>query len=564
MYIFNKKIGAVLLTDGKITSEQLDKALQDQLESNKRLSDIIMELGYCDEIGIMESAANYLGIVFKEWRNIDLDKELAKKISRTIAEMYRAVPLHLENGVLTTAMADPTNVIALDDLGRVTGYKITPVLFTENDIATALNQLYGGWDEIEKSVDKLYDEEEAAAGDRRTIVDEEDAPIVNIVNSIFSRAIDELASDIHIEPQEQNIRVRYRIDGLLREMISFPKSTQGTMLSRIKIMADLNISERRLPQDGRIVYQYKRRSVDLRVSVLPTVNGEKIVIRILDKEATVAKVERIGMVPEDVERYKSLYRSSDGMILVTGPTGCGKSTTLYATINDINLPDRNIVTIEDPVELQFEGLNQVMINANIGLTFASVLRSILRQDPNIIMVGEIRDTETADIAVRAAITGHLVLSSLHTNSAPGALTRLMDMGVEPFVIASAMRGVVAQRLVRRICTECKEAYTPEPDSTERIFLGVGSQDELTLYRGSGCKTCGYTGYKGRTGIYEVLAMSPKLRSLVNKNVSDEELTRVACLEGMTTMRDDGIKKILKGLTTVQEIIRVTFSEEDEQ
>ena len=368
-----------------------------------------------------------------------------------------------------------------------------------------------------------------------------------------------MASDIHIEPQEVNVRVRYRIDGLLREIITFPKSTQNTMISRVKIMAELNITERRLPQDGRIVYQYKRRLVDLRVSVLPTVNGEKICMRILDKEATVVRVERLGMSKSDVANYKELYQNSDGMILVTGPTGCGKSTTLYATVHEINVPDKNIVTIEDPVELQFEGLNQVMINSNIGLTFASVLRSILRQDPNVIMVGEIRDTETADIAVRAAMTGHMVLSSLHTNSAPGALTRLMDMGVEPFVIASAVRGVVAQRLVRLICIECKEAYSPEPESTERVFLNVSPEAPIKLFRGTGCKMCGFTGYKGRTGIYEVMAMSPKLRSMVNKSVTDEELVRVARDEGMTSMREDGVNKIYAGLTTVQEVVRVSFA-----
>ena len=563
MYILNHKIGTLLLNDLKITEDQLNKAQMIQRESNRRLSDVLIEAGFVTEYIVMETAAKFIGIPFFELRDVDLDKELVKKIPRAIADMYRVIPLKLESGVMTVAMADPTNVIALDDVSRVTGYQVQPVLFLDSDIAAALNQLYGGWDDVEKSVDKMFGDEEAAQVDRRTIVDEEDAPIVNIVNSIITRAIEEMASDIHIEPQEVNVRVRYRIDGLLREIITFPKSTQNTMISRVKIMAELNITERRLPQDGRIVYQYKRRMVDLRVSVLPTVNGEKICMRILDKEATVVRVERLGMSKSDVASYKELYQNSDGMILVTGPTGCGKSTTLYATVHEINVPDKNIVTIEDPVELQFEGLNQVMINSNIGLTFASVLRSILRQDPNVIMVGEIRDTETADIAVRAAMTGHMVLSSLHTNSAPGALTRLMDMGVEPFVIASAVRGVVAQRLVRVICVECKEAYSPEPESTERIFLNVSPEAPIKLFRGAGCKMCGFTGYKGRTGIYEVMAMSPKLRSMVNKSVTDEELVRVARDEGMTSMREDGVNKIYAGLTTVQEVVRVSFADDED-
>ncbi|MFA6074350.1 MAG: ATPase, T2SS/T4P/T4SS family [Negativicutes bacterium] len=563
MYILNQKIGTLLVNDQKITEEQLNSAQELQRESNHRLSDVLIEAGFVTGSMVMETAAKFLGMPFYELRDVDLDKELAKKIPRAIAEMYRVIPLKLESRVMTVAMADPTNVIALDDVSRVTGYQVLPVLFLESDIAVALNQLYCGWDDVEKSVDKMFGDEEAALADRRTIVDEEDAPIVNIVNSIITRAIDEMASDIHIEPQEVNVRVRYRLDGLLREIITFPKSTQNTMISRVKIMAELNITERRLPQDGRIVYQYKRRMVDLRVSVLPTVNGEKICMRILDKEATVVRVERLGMGKSDIASYKELYQNSDGMILVTGPTGCGKSTTLYATIHEINVPDKNIVTIEDPVELQFEGLNQVMINSNIGLTFASVLRSILRQDPNVIMVGEIRDTETADIAVRAAMTGHMVLSSLHTNSAPGALTRLMDMGVEPFVIASAVRGVVAQRLVRLICVECKEAYSPEPESTERVFLNVSPEAPIKLFRGVGCKMCGFTGYKGRTGIYEVMAMSPKLRSMVNKNVTDEELVRVARDEGMTSMREDGVNKIYAGLTTVQEVVRVSFADDEE-
>jgi type IV pilus assembly protein PilB len=485
-----------------------------------------------------------------------ITREIVATIPVALAERYQIIPLKKEGRRLTLAMVDPTNFFAIDDARMASGCEVEPVIAAEREIMRAISQYYGVNDLVEKAVNQLKPEEAVAMSQVQTA---DDAPIIGIVNSLFSQAVRERASDIHLEPQEKTLRVRFRIDGVLREVASFTRDIQAAIVSRIKITGGMDISERRLPQDGRIKITEAGRDIDIRVSTLPTILGEKVVMRILDKQTVILDVGKLGFSADNLQIFRRLYTQSYGMILVTGPTGSGKTTTLYSTLGEINTISKNTITVEDPVEYRLDGINQVQVNPKAGLTFALGLRSILRQDPNIVMVGEIRDTETADIAIRAALTGHLVLSTLHTNDAPGAITRLIDMGIEPFLAASSILGVLAQRLVRRICQECKTSYTPVHDSLERLFLGVAPEQPLTLHQGTGCTACGFTGYKGRMGIHEVMPVTPAIRELITKRASADEIAIEAKDQGMLSMRQDGISKALAGHTTVEEVMRVAYA-----
>lgn len=551
-----KRLGDLLIEAGFLSQEQLEKALSVQKKTNERLGKVLINLGYVTEESMIEVLEYQLGVPHVDISNSSVDKQVAATIPQTMAERYQIIPIKKDGKKLTLAMVDPTNFYAIDDVRMVSGFEVEPVIAAEREILRAIAESYGVHELVAKAVNKIRPEDIAKI-DEVQITD--DAPVISIVDSLISQAIKERASDIHIEPMDKAVRVRLRIDGVLRELINFPLYTHASIVSRLKIMSEMDIAEKRLPQDGRIKFQEAGREIDLRVSTLPTILGEKIVLRILDKKSVIVDIAGLGFSKDNLKRYQSLYNQSYGMILVTGPTGSGKTTTLYSTLTGINSPGKNIITVEDPVEYRLDGINQVQVNYKAGVTFANGLRSILRQDPNVIMVGEIRDGETADIAIRAALTGHLVLSTLHTNDAPGAVSRLIDMGIEPFLVASSVLGVVAQRLVRVICPECKQSYVPRPESQERLFLGVESDKPVVLYRGAGCNRCGNTGYRGRMAIHEVMIISAQLRELINKRVSSDELGTLAGKEGMVTMRQDGISKALEGLTTIEEVMRVAYA-----
>ncbi|MBC7104362.1 MAG: type II secretion system ATPase GspE [Firmicutes bacterium] len=549
-------VGEQLVERGLISREELKEALRVQARTGEPLGRVLVGMGLVEE----EVMAEILGIR-RVTLGSHLDADLLKTVPEQLLRRHRVVPLQKQGNRLVVAMADPLNVVAIDDLRLVMGMEIEPVLASDKEIELVL-QRYLEIPSIEKAFqefDVLTEAQEPEVVQLEEEVDE--APVVRLVNSLFVQAVEEDASDIHIEPQEHHVRVRFRVDGVLREVMVLPRKVRAALASRLKIMAGMDIAEKRLPQDGRIQIRFGQRDIDLRVSSLPTNFGEKIVIRILDKGSIRHyKIDRLGFRPANLARFREMLRHTHGMILVTGPTGSGKTTTLYTVLNELNSPEVNIVTVEDPIEYLLEGINQTQVHVKAGLTFAAGLRAILRQDPDIIMVGEIRDTETAQIAVRAAITGHLVLSTLHTNDAAGAVTRLVDMGIEPFLVASSLLGVVAQRLVRRICPHCREAYSPAADDPERLFLGLPPDRPVTLYRGRGCGRCRNTGYRGRMAIHEVLAVTPALRPLIARRATAGEIAEAAAAEGTTSLRSDGVAKALEGLTTVQEVMRVAYAE----
>jgi type IV pilus assembly protein PilB len=454
-------------------------------------------------------------------------------------------------------MSDPANVFALDDIRTITGLEIKPVVSTRSDITNAITRFHRLEESASDIVGAAATESEELEDLAKTKELVEDAPIIKLVNLLITQAVNERASDIHIEPHERDVRIRYRIDGVLHEVMRSPKSIQSGVISRLKIMSDINIAERRIPQDGRVGLVVGGRAIDLRVATLPTVYGEKVVIRILDKSSVLLNLQDLGFSEHNFTRYESSFRKPYGMILVTGPTGSGKSTTLYATLNIINTPERNIITVEDPVEYRLPGVNQIQINPKAGLTFASALRSILRSDPDVVLIGEIRDRETAQIAVEAALTGHLVLSTLHTNDAPSAISRLLEMGIEPFLVSSAIDGVLAQRLLRVLCERCKELYAPTEEAL--IEAGIPLNPDGTapkLYRPVGCQHCGKTGYRGRTSAHEVMLKTEEIERLTSERRSAEEIGRVAREQGMRILREDGIDKVLNGVTAIEEIMRV--------
>ena len=483
-----------------------------------------------------------------------INRDVAATIPASLAERHQIIPVGREGSTITLAMADTANLFAIDDVRMITHCSIKPMRAGEREIARAISQVYGIRGLAEKGVNQIQADEPPQ--DRKTA---ESAPAVRIVNSLITKALQERASDIHIEPIDSHVRVRFRIDGILREMVTFPHAVFPSVVSRIKIMANLDITERRLPQDGRAEIVEQGREVDLRISTMPTISGEKVAIRVLDKGSVVLRVDALGFSAKNQAAFRKLYTQSYGMVIVTGPTGSGKTTTLYSVMNELNTPQKNLITIEDPIEYRLGGINQIQVNQKVGLTFAAGLRSILRQDSNIIMVGEIRDFETAQIAVRAALTGQLVFATLHTNDASGAITRLIDIGVEPYLVSSSLLGVVAQRLVRVICPYCKTSYAPETDSLETSFLEGVCDRNREFFIGNGCMRCSHTGYNGRMAIHEVMSITAPLRDLINQKVSSDELAGMAKRERMTTMRQDGIEKACQGLTTVAEVMRVASS-----
>ncbi len=552
-----KRLGDLLVGAGLITQDQLLSVLDIQKKSGKKLGELLIENGLVSEKQIIEVLEFQLGIPHMDLEKHFIDPEIPKLINENLARRYNLIPVKKDRGKLIVAMSDPLNIYAIDDVTIATGFQVEPVISTRRDILNAIDSYYGKQN-AEQAVEdfkKKYDVENIDNIDEEIVNEINNAPVVRLINSIIKQAVKSNASDIHIEPFEDILRVRFRVDGELREIMTPAKSTHSAIMARIKIMGKMNIAEKRLPQDGRVETEVDGKDIDLRISTLPTVYGEKAVIRLLDRSNFLITKEDLGLSKENLSLFDSIIKNPNGIILVTGPTGSGKTTTLYTILRELNTMDQNIVTVEDPVEYRLHGINQVNVNQKAGLTFASALRSILRQDPDIIMIGEIRDTETAQIAVRAAITGHLVLSTMHTNDTASTVIRLIDMGVPPYLVSSAVIGVVAQRLVKKICDSCKTQYIP--NEQERQLLKI--QDDITLYKGKGCSYCNNTGYKGRTAIHEVMPIDRKLRIQIDKGESTDLLRQTAKTNGTITLRENCKELVLKGITTIDELIRVTYS-----
>lgn len=535
-----KPLGQYLVERGVISTDQLQAALQEQRKTGLYLREVLLKLGFAREEDILGFFEEELNIPRVNLSDYSVDQSIIELIPEKLARRYRTVPLFRIKDTLTVAMEDPLNVIAIDELGSVTGMEIDPCISTSEDMSLALRRYYGG------------DSELSLDGEEGT----EEGKVIKFVQEMIRQAVDEKASDIHIEPDADVLRVRFRVDGVLKEVTSQPKSVHPAVASRIKVLSDLDIAEKRLPQDGRFQMKIQDRILDLRVSTFPTIHGENVVLRVLDKKSAVLRLDDLGLSLRDLEVLTSMIAKPNGMILVTGPTGSGKTSTLYAVLQKINTIDRDIATLEDPVEYILPMIRQTQINEDVGLTFAKGLRSLVRQDPDVIMVGEIRDRESAEIAVRSALTGHLVLSTVHTNDAVGAIVRLLDMGVEPFLLASSLLGIVAQRLLRRICPRCKEPYSlPGKTAAE-----LGLSPETRFFAGKGCRRCGETGYSGRLAIFEVVEVNEALRNMVVGGADMEAIRAAARKGGTRSLREDGIDKAMKGLTTVDEVIRVTKAE----
>jgi len=561
------RLGDLLIREGLITKDQLDKALQEQRSSGQRLGYNLVKMGFVQETEITKMLARQYRMPAVDLARFEVDPKIVKLIPADVALKHLVLPLKREGRTLTVAMADPTNLSVIDDLKFITRYDIFPVIAGEYTLRTALDKNY---EQVDAQLDTLLKdmEEEGEAAELEVLQQEEeeqqgsgisadDAPVVKLINAILTDAVKRGASDIHIEPFEHEIRVRYRIDGALQEVMKPPLKLRAALTSRIKIMSALNIAERRVPQDGRIKLKMGKRVIDYRVSTLPVLFGEKIVMRILDKGNLTLDLSKFGFEPKAENDLLKAILNPYGMVLVTGPTGSGKTTTLYSALSRINTIEVNIMTAEDPVEYNLMGINQVLVRNEVGMTFAAALKAFLRQDPNIIMVGEIRDIETGGIAIKAALTGHLVLSTLHTNDAPSTITRMIDMGIEPFNVASAVNLIVAQRLVRRICKDCKGEHQYEPEELKVLGGDTQEFEGVTFYKGTGCDTCGGTGYKGRAGLYEVMSLSPELRRMILKGASTSELSEQAVKDGMLTLRMDGLVKIKKGITTLEEVVKET-------
>ncbi len=569
MKSFGERIADALMADGLLTHEQLTEVLDLQKQQGGRLLKLLLEKQLVTEQDMMVSMGRCLGASPVTLAKMHVPQEVIDLIPKDLAQTYKMVAVARLGRKLFVAMADPLNVLALDDLRRVRpNLQIIPLISTEKAVVDFLHnaqtQVGGGIDEILKDVDvsdvELAKEKKEEINLDQLVESSEEGPVIKLVNLMLVQAIKDRASDIHIEPFEKQLRLRYRVDGTLYDSTAPPKGLQSAIASRIKIMANLDIAERRLPQDGRFRIKLAGRDVDLRVSVLPTVHGEKIVMRVLDKGNLNLNLESLGLPPDDLQKFKNAIDAPHGMILMTGPTGSGKTSTLYAVLTQLNTSDVNIVTVEDPVEYQMVGVNQVQVKPEIGLTFAGGLRSILRQDPDIVMVGEIRDSETADIAVKAALTGHLVLSTLHTNDAPGAIARMVDMGIEPFLVSSSVLMVCAQRLVRKICPHCKETITVPPDVITRLSMNHEEVAATTYHRGRGCSRCKDTGFLGRLAILEVLAITDALREQILHSTSAKAIKDLALTEGLKTLRMAGLEKAKAGLTSLDEVLRVSGSE----
>jgi type IV pilus assembly protein PilB len=552
-----KQLGDILLEGGHVTREQLATAVDEQRRLGRSLGRVLVDMGMLSETQLVAALATQIGLKFVDLTDYPVDGSAVSRVPAPVCRRHNALPIGYDEGKLVVAMADPANVFAVDDIRSMTGMDVKTVVCTKADVLAAINRYHRGDDEMDEltSAIDVHDDGDDDLSKVTEIV--EDAPIVKFVNLLITQAIQDRASDIHIEPTEKDLRVRFRIDGVLHEVMRSPKTITSGVTSRLKIMADINIAERRIPQDGRLSVTANGKKIDLRVATLPTVWGEKIVMRVLDNSTAMLKLSDLGFLDENYEVYSRSFVKPYGMILVTGPTGSGKSTTLYATLNIVSKPEVNVITVEDPVEYRLPGINQVQTNAKAGLTFAAALRSILRSDPDIVLLGEIRDKETAHIAVEAALTGHLVLSTLHTNDAPSAIVRLTEMGIEPFLVGSALDCVLAQRLARRLCPKCKEAYTPDRQSLEDMRFGL-SPDEPppVLYRPVGCSACSKTGYKGRLALHEVMAVSEEIEKLAVEHASALTISKVALEQGMITLRQDGLMKVRAGHTSLEEILRV--------
>ncbi|GBD32247.1 MAG: type IV-A pilus assembly ATPase PilB [Gemmatimonadales bacterium] len=557
-----ERLGDLLVREGLITREQLQKALQEQKVTGMRLGYTLVKLGFVQEVEITKMLARQYRMPAVDLSRFEVDPKIIKLVPADVAIKHTVLPLKREGRTLTVAMADPTNVGVIDDLKFITRFDIFPVIAGEYTLRNAIEKYYEQTDaQLQTLLKDIEEEEELEVIEEKEeegpVQVADDAPVVKLINGILTDAVKRGASDIHIEPFEHEIRVRYRIDGALQEIMKPPVKLKAALTSRIKIMANLNIAERRVPQDGRIKLKMGKRVIDFRVSTLPVIFGEKIVLRILDKGNLTLDLSKFGFEPKAEKDLMRAILNPYGMVLVTGPTGSGKTTTLYSALSRVNTVEVNIMTAEDPVEYNIYGINQVQVRNEIGMTFAAALKAFLRQDPNIIMVGEIRDIETGSIAIKAALTGHLVLSTLHTNDAPSTITRMIDMGIEPFNVASAVNLIVAQRLVRRICSECKQEHKYSEEELEALGLTPEEASKITFYKGAGCASCNGTGYKGRAGLYEVMALSPELRRMILRGASAAELKEQAIKEGMLTLRMDGIEKIKKGITTLEEVVKET-------
>jgi type IV pilus assembly protein PilB len=550
-----KQLGQILIEQGLITTVQLEQALEEHRKTPKSLGRVLIDLGMIKESDLVRALAEQVGLEFVDLNDYQIDPSSTTLLPDALARRYRAIPIGERDGKLLVAMSDPANVYALDDIRTITNRDVQPVVATAADVEAAIQRFAGMDGQVEALASQAS--EQLETDDEQMDAAVEEAPIVKLVQAIMTQAVGDRASDVHIEPNEVDVRVRFRVDGVLHDVMHSPKNIQGGLISRLKVMADLNIAEKRVPQDGRISMRVGGRQLDLRVATLPTVYGEKVVIRVLDKSNALLKLEDLGFLEDAYKRFETSFRKPYGAILVTGPTGSGKSTTMYATLNILNQEDRNIITVEDPVEYRLNGVNQIQVNPKAGLTFASALRSILRADPDIVLIGEIRDKETATIAIEAALTGHLVLSSLHTNDAPSAISRLVEMEVETFLVASAIDAVVAQRLARKLCERCKESYKPDQAELGEAGYPEWLWPEITeLWRAVGCSACSNTGFRGRAGLYEVMPMSEEIERLTVDRASADEIRRVAVQQGMVTLRDDGLEKARLGLTSIEEVARV--------
>ena len=552
-----KQLGDVLLERGLASPEQVYEASQEQRRVGRSMGRVLVEQGVLSEADLVAALAAQIGLDFIDLSDVLIDPSATVRVPGAVCRRHMLIPVRFVDGKLVVAMADPANVIALDDVRSIAKVDLQPVVSTRGDVMAAIARAYRAGDELDSlstAIEVRAPEEEDLSRIKEVV---EEAPIVKFVNLLITQGIQDGASDIHIEPAEEDMRVRFRIDGVLHEVMRSPKSIQSGVISRLKIMSDINIAERRIPQDGRLSVNAYGRKVDLRVATLPTVWGEKVVMRILDNSTAMLDLKDLGFTGGNFDRYQTSYLKPYGMILVTGPTGSGKSTTLYSTLHQINKPEVNIITVEDPVEYRLPGINQVQTHAKAGLTFAAALRSILRADPDVVLIGEIRDHETAQIAIEASLTGHLVLATLHTNDAPSAVTRLIEMGIEPFLVGSALDCVLAQRLARRLCSKCKEPYTPTEDTLIAARYPWTPEEPVpTLHRAVGCSQCAKTGYKGRLALHEVMSVSEAVEQLTVERASSAAIEQVAHAEGMVSLRMDGMHKVGMGITSLDEILRV--------
>lgn len=555
------QLGNKLVEENLITQQQLEEALKRKKGTKEHLGEVLLKLSFISPETLNEFIARQLNIPNVDLKNYSIDPDVVSLFDDKIAKRYKIIPLFKIENVVTIAMVDPLDIFAIDNIKSLTNLEIEPVLGSEEGILQAINQFYGAEDYLGKAIEELEKKEEVSLRLKEEpekvsvekVLDER--PIIKIVNSIITQAVKEDASDIHIEPEKDRLRIRFRVDGYLYDVSTLSKKYHAPIISRIKVLAKLDIGQKRKPQDGKIHLTVGNKRIDLRISTYPVVYGEKMAIRILDLEKAKVKLTDIGFSEKTFERYKRIIKETSGIILVTGPTGCGKTTTLYATLNSINSEEINITTIEDPIEYQLENINQGNVDERAKITFSTALRSILRQDPDVIMVGEIRDQETAQLAIRAALTGHLVFSTLHTNDSAGAIARLLDIGAEPFLLSSSIKGIIAQRLLRTVCKKCRNPYHPDPQLTLKLGLKNVSQD-ITFYKEVGCSFCRNTGYKGRTGIFELMIPDEKIKELIINKEDSNKIKQAAIAGGMSTLKQEVLQKVLSGITTLEEASRL--------